>query len=1281
MVWGAVLAGSVSVASAGTISTFAGGGTPSGSATSIGQEPAAVAVGPGGELLIADTQSNTVHAVSPAGQETTFAGDGTNGFGGDGNSATTAELDYPDALAVDTHGDVLIADNGNNRVRMVAASTCTSGCAYGLPATAKGDIYTIVGTGTAGFSADGTAATAAELNGPSGLWVDAHGNVLVSDVSSVRVLAARTCTSGCAYGIPTTINDLYTIAGTGTPGYGGDSGTATAAQLQDPHGVTVDGDGNVLIADSGNDRVRLVAASDCSTDSCDTYNLSSTTPGDIYTIAGGSTGSFVDGTNAAAINLNDPTGVWVDGAGNVLIGDQGSYQKVALIAAENCSTAPCPYGLSSPVVVNRVYAIAGNGNAGYTGDGIAATSAELNGPSGVMVDGDGNVLLADSLNDRVRLLAETACSGGSCEYGLGSATAGDIYTVAGNGSPGSSGDAGPATAAGLTNPQGVAVDGGTGDVVIADTADESVRLIAGATCSSSCEFGLPSTVKGQIYTIAGTGTAGYSGNGGPGTQAELDQPSGVAFDSSGDVLVADTGNDTVRLIPAAGCPSAEGCDYGLMSSTAGHIYTIAGTGTPGFSGDDGPGTDADLNQPEGVATDGVDNVLIADSDNNRVRLVSAHGCAPCGYGIPAPATAGDIYTIAGDGTGGYNTDGVAPTASELDIPDGVAVNRATSDVVIADASNERVRLIAGAKCTSGCPYSQPTMRGDIYTIAGNGTPGYAGNGNSATSAELKSPQGVAVTGDGNVLIADTENDRVRLVSAAGCQGACPYGLPGTTAGDIYTIGGNGTAGYDGDGGKATDAELDMPTGVAYDADGDALIADSVNNRIRLVSSTITTLDAPTSAATNEAVTLTATVTAPTGFRAPAGTVSFNNEDTPIPGCAAEPLSAAAPYTATCGTSFSASSSPATLNAVYTPSDSTPGGSASDYSHVTIGKDATTTSVKASTTTPDSGQSVTYTATVTPNDPGSTRPTGTVEFIDQTGTITSCATQPLSDAASPTATCTLKVISGYTFAPGYYKNTGGHSITAQYSGDANFVGSTAPPPPVNTARPEITGEPDVGDTLTADQGTWINAPTKFAYQWLLCDEGSDCKNIAGATASTHVVTPQDDWDYEDVTVTVTVTATNANGSGVATSEQTDVIRTALTVTSGNPQTSGDTVSLPADCTDLVSANAYCVLQLLLVALESSSGPAPDVAAPASSHRGKQRFKSVVVGREKVTIKAGHKKLVRLTLNRTGQRLLAKHHKLKVTLEVKQAGHKTVKKTVVFKAKARTKHKGAGKHKHG
>src|SRR5712691_1466420 len=269
------------------------------------------------------------------------------------------------------------------------------------------------------------------------------------------------------------------------------------------------------------------------------------------------------------------------------------------------------------------------------------------------------------------------------------------------------------------------------------------------------------TGSDTIITIAGTGVAGFSGDGGQATSTQLNYPLGVNDDTQGNVFVADTSNNRVRKI------------------SGGIITTIAGTGTAGFAGDGGQATSAQVNVPGGVAVDAQGNVYIADENNQRVRKIS---------------TAGIITTVAGNGVAGYLGDGGQATSAELNFPHGVAVD-AQGNVFIVDTSNNRVRVVNTA--------------GIITTVAGNGTAGFSGDGGQATSAELNFPRQVAVDAQGNLYIADTFNHRVRKVSA----------------GVITTFAGTGVAGFSGDGGAATSAQLNFPRGVALDATGNLYISE------------------------------------------------------------------------------------------------------------------------------------------------------------------------------------------------------------------------------------------------------------------------------------------------------------------------------------------------------------------------------------------------------------------------------------------------------------------------
>jgi hypothetical protein len=331
-----------------------------------------------------------------------------------------------------------------------------------------------------------------------------------------------------------------------------------------------------------------------------------------------------------------------------------------------------------------------------------------------------------------------------------------ITTVAGNGTNGYSGDGGAATDARLYQPHGVVVDG-SGSLFIADLANYRVRRVS---------------TNGIITTVAGNGTNLYSGDGGAATNASLWLPSGVAVDGSGNLLIADPGNNRIRKVDANGT-----------------ITTLAGNGTGGYSGDGGLATNAQLNYPYGVAVDGSGNLFVADWENDSIRKVGTNGI---------------IVTVAGNGTDGYSGDGGLATNASLYRPSDVAVD-GPGNLFIADSANYCVRKVS--------------TNGIITTVGGNGSYGYSGDGGAATNARLAGPEGVAVDGSGNLYIADWGNGRIRKVG---------------TNGIITTVAGNGNGGYPGDDGPATSASLSGPSGVALDGTGNLFIADEFNNRIRRI---------------------------------------------------------------------------------------------------------------------------------------------------------------------------------------------------------------------------------------------------------------------------------------------------------------------------------------------------------------------------------------------------------------------------------------------------------------
>ena len=674
--------------------------------------------------MVAKTTGAFYGQAMTAGDIYTIAGNGAYGSSGNGVPATKAALADPEVVALDSAGNVLVADTYDYVIRVVAKST---GTFYGRAMTA-GDIYTIAGGGATSSLGDGGPATKASLAVPSGVALDSAGNVLIADEGNQRIRVVAEST-GSFYGQAMTAGDIYTVAGNGGFGFSGDGGPATNAEFDGPEDVAVDSAGNLLIADSSNERVRVVAKS------TGTFYGQAMTAGDIYTIAGNGTAGFAgDGGPAISAEFDDLQDVSVDNAGNVLIAD--TFNDRVRVVAGSTGTF---YGRA--MTAGDVYTIAGNGDYSFSGDGGPATTAQLGGPSGVAVDGTGNVLIADESNDRIRVVAKSTGS----FYGQ-TMTAGDIYTIAGNDVAGFSGDGGAATSAELDYPDGVAVDQ-AGNLVISDTYNQRIRVVA----ESNGTFYGRAMTAGDIYTIAGNGTSGFAGDGGPATRAELSSPAGVAVDSGDNVVVADRFNSRIRVVA-----ESTGTFYG-KAMNAGDIYTSAGNGDLGFSGDGGPATKAKLYSPAGVALDSAGNAVIADTANSRVRVVAERTGTFYGKAM----TAGDIYTIAGTAEKGFSGDGGQATRAKLKFPYGVTVDSA-GNVVIADTSNERIRVVAER---NGTFYGKTMRAGDIYTVVGGtGVEGFSGDGGPAAKAEVSIPSAVAIDGEGNLIIADTGNNRVRQVA-------------------------------------------------------------------------------------------------------------------------------------------------------------------------------------------------------------------------------------------------------------------------------------------------------------------------------------------------------------------------------------------------------------------------------------------------------------------------------------------------------------------------------------
>ena len=676
----------------------------------------------------------------------------------------------------------------------------------------QGEITTV--TGGRHYLEDGVAARLAALGGPSGITVDPDGHLYFSDTEHHQIRRIDAIT-----GI------LTTVAGAGGLAEDlanpvGDGGPADAALLSAPRGLALDTFGNLYFADETSDRIRRVDS----------------LTGLIETVAGGGNSvpteldpaGLGDGGAATEGRLRTPAGVWLDGQDNLLIADTGNHRIRKVDRQGFLST------------------VAGSGVPGFSGDGGSALEASLNGPTAVFVD-RGQLYIADSLNHRIRQvdsgrIISTVVGPGSTE----TLNAGFSFTTGGV----------------LLSPQGLWVDN-DGRLLIADTGSHRIRRF--------------DPRQGTISTVAGTGVGGFSGDG-VALETNLNRPAGVAVDGAGNLWIGDTGNNRVRRVSSqvistlgGGLPAEVGdgdpaiaaalgfpttitldpennayiSDYAhhrirRVDASSRLINTAVGTGEAGDSGDGQAADRALLSSPSGLALDASRNLFFSDTDHHKVRRVDAlsqiistviqgdalsvidpsfpRGIVFDTQGALFLADTGnhrilsadllrqDLFLVAGTGERGAGPEsGPAPSVA-FDTPYAVEVDL-EGDLYIADSFNHRIRKVE-------------TSTGMVSTVAGNGTPGFGGDGGPAPLAQLHFPTGLFVDDDGNLFIADSFNHRIRLVELE--------------AGIITTVAGGNALGFSGDGGAASEALLNFPSGVRLDSDGNLLIADRNNHRIRAI---------------------------------------------------------------------------------------------------------------------------------------------------------------------------------------------------------------------------------------------------------------------------------------------------------------------------------------------------------------------------------------------------------------------------------------------------------------
>jgi sugar lactone lactonase YvrE len=616
--------------------------------------PTSVAVDSSGNVYVADGGDHTVRKITSGGSVTTLAGSSGQAGSTDGTGSGALFL-YPYAVAVDTSGNVYVADSGNNNVRRI---------------TPAGNVETLAGNAGLTGSADGTG-SAATFNQPQGITVDSSGNVYVSDTNNGTI---RKVTQA---GVVTTI--------AGEAGQTGSSdGSGSSARFNYPAGLGVDSSGNVYIADFDNDTVRMM------------------TPGGAVTTIAGTAGvsGSANGQGTAA-QFNHPLAVALDGSGNIYVIDT-SNQTVREIA-----------------VGGSVSTLAGTAGIGGQANGSGA-AAQFFYPAGIASTASGVLYVADTGNHLIRALAS-----------------GSVSSLAG--AAGSPGDAnGTGSAALFDYPHGVATNG-SGTVVIADAGNNLIRV---------------STAAGVVTTLAGIGGIAGSANG-TGTAASFNAPAGVAIDASGNVYVADTGNSTIRKIAPGGA-----------------VTTLAGVaGQTGSS--DGTGAAATFNQPQGVAVDSSGNVYVADTNNDTIRKITSGGTVTTlagsagqtgsGNGAGGSARFNHPYDVAVDSSGNvYVADFGNATIRMINTSNTVSTLAGTAGVTgFLDGSGFAAKFNQPYAVTvdgSGNVYVADTYNRAIREIA----PGGAVTTLNGTECRFYYPQGIAATSSGTLFVADGDNQAISM---------------------------------------------------------------------------------------------------------------------------------------------------------------------------------------------------------------------------------------------------------------------------------------------------------------------------------------------------------------------------------------------------------------------------------------------------------------------------------------------------------------------------------------
>jgi len=600
--------------------------------------PEGVAIDGAGNLFVADFGNSTIRKVVIAtGAVTTLAGSAGQWGTTDGTGAD-ARFAYPQGVASDGAGNLFVADTNNHTIRKVVIATAA--------------VTTLAGSAGQSGASDGTG-SAARFNGPTGLAIDGAGNLFLADTDNHTIRKVVIATAAV-----TTLAGSAGVSGTA-------DGAGSAARFNGPHGVAIDGTGNVLVADRDNYTIRKVVIATAA----------------VTTLAGsaGSWGS-ADGTGADARFL-DPDGVASDGAGNLFVADadNSTIRKVVISTGAVTTFA----GLFGKV-------------GGSDGTGAAA---RFYCPSGIASDGAGNLFVAESQNATIRRIGIST---------------GAVTTLAGCAEHVGRTD-GTGAAARFNYPSGIASDG-AGNLFVADSNNLTIRKVVTSTGAVTTFAGLPE----DLGSVDGIGTA-----------ASFNSPSGVASDGAGNLFVADTYNHTIRKV--------------VIATRA--VTTLAGSpGNPGSS--DGSGAAARFNGPVGIASDGAGNLFVSDTDSHTIRKVVIATRA--------------VTTLAGSPGNPGSSDGNG-AAARFNGPVGVASDGA-GNLLVADLRNDTIRKVVIAT-------------GTVTTLAGSpGNPGSSDG--TGTSARFYWPRDVASDGAGNLFVSNTGNHTVQKVVIATGDVTTVVGAPG-----------------------------------------------------------------------------------------------------------------------------------------------------------------------------------------------------------------------------------------------------------------------------------------------------------------------------------------------------------------------------------------------------------------------------------------------------------------------------------------------------------------------